>query len=192
MKEGVLPEDLSYADVGARAGVATRTVYRHFPETSDLLSAVAMATMARITDGVPAVDLPGAAAQLARTHEALCADPSLFHVFAVTPLRSGLDYSNYVRAIFADVLARLPEERRDAVAATFEILSNPLAWRVMHEFWHLPREQITRTALAAAQAVADRFVREPQLLDPSAPLPPLFRAPQPANPKERPTKGNKR
>src|SRR5262249_54940857 len=151
-----------------------RTVYRHFPETNDLLSAVGMATMTRLNDGPPALDLPGAAAQLARVHEALCADPSLFRVFSVTPLRSGLDYDNYMRAIFGDVLARIPEERRDAVAATFEILSNPLAWRVMHEFWRLPREQITRTALAAAQAVADRFVREPDLLDPSAPLPPLF------------------
>jgi hypothetical protein len=47
----------------------------------------------------------------------------------------------------------------------------------MHAYWGLPREQITRTCLAAIQAVTDRFQREPELLDAKAPLPSLFRTP---------------
>jgi hypothetical protein len=43
-----------------------------------------------------------------------------------------------------------------------------------------PRDQITRTCLAAIQAVADRFQCEPELLDPKAPLPALFRPDAPA------------
>jgi hypothetical protein len=57
------------------------------------------------------------------------------------------------------------------------MLSNPYAWEVMHSGWGMPREQITRTCLAAIQAIADRFQREPELLNAKAPLPPLFRRP---------------
>jgi AcrR family transcriptional regulator len=177
VKAGVQPEALSYAEVAARAGVATRTVYRHFPEPSDLPRAVAMATLARFTGGRLAVDRPGVAAQLATFHEMMCADPQLFRVLLVTPLRSGMNYNEYLKGVFADVLDRIPSRQRDAAAATFEMLANPYAWEVLHTYWRLPRAQITRTCLAAIQAVADRFEREPELLDPAGPLPALFRAP---------------
>ena len=175
VKEGVRPEDISYADLGARAGIATRTVYRHFPELSDLTTAVAAATLRRVTGDNLAEDRPGIAAQLARFHEILCTDPKLFRIFIETPLRSGIDYGAYVKRVFADVLERIPARHRDATAATIEMLSNPYAWEVMHSLWGRPREEITRTCLAAIQAVTDRFQREPELLDANAPLPPLFR-----------------
>jgi len=177
VKGGVVPDTLSYADVAARAGVATRTVYRHFPETADLLRAVAATTLARFTNGRLATDRGDVAAQLAAFHEGLSSDPQLFRVFMVTSLRSDMNYNEYLKAVFADVLERIPPRQRDAAAATFEMLANPYAWDVLHTYWGLPPAQITRTCLAAIQAVADRFRREPELLDPSRPLPPLFRAP---------------
>src|SRR4029078_7156522 len=88
---------------------------------------------------------------------------------------SGMDYAGFLKHVFADVLERIPARHRDATAATIEMLANPYAWQVMHAYWGLPREQITRTCLAAIQAVTDRFQREPELLDPKTPLPPLFR-----------------
>jgi AcrR family transcriptional regulator len=175
VKTGVHPEDISYADLGARAGVATRTVYRHFPEIGDLTTAIAAGTLDRLTGGELAEDRPAIAALLARLHEILCADPKLFRIFIDTPLRGGIDYAGYLKRVFADVLERIPARHRDATAATIEMLANPYAWEVMHSYWGLPREQITRTCLAAIQAVTDRFQREPELLDPKAPLPPLFR-----------------
>lgn len=175
VKEGVPPEQLSYAEVGARAGVATRTVYRHFPESGRLMAAVAAAAVERFTGGRLAESRAEAARQLAAFHEALCADPPLFRVFVAAPVRSGIDYGSLMKRLYADVLERIPARRRDAAAATFEMLANPYAWEVLHDYWRLPREQITRTCLAAIQAVADRFQREPELLDPEAPLPPLFR-----------------
>ena len=175
VKEGVRPEDISYADLAARAEVATRTVYRHFPELSDLTTAIAAGTLRRVVGDDLAQDRPGIAAQLARFHEILCTDPKLFRIFIDTPLRGGIDYAGYLKRVFADVLERVPARHRDATAATIEALSNPYAWEVMHSLWGLPREQITRACLAAIQAVTDRFQREPELLDPKAPLPPLFR-----------------
>ena len=106
----------------------------------------------------------------------LCADPQLFRVLIDTPVRSGIDYAAFLKRVFADVLERIPARHRDATTATIEMLANPYAWEVMHSYWGLPREQITRTCLAAIQAVADRFQREPELLDPAAPLPALFRS----------------
>jgi len=176
VKAGVRPEEISYADVAARADVAPRTVYRHFPETADLVAAVAAGTLDQLTGGNIAEDRPAVAARLARFHEILCADPKLFRVLIDTPLRGGMDYAGFLKRVFADVLERIPARHRDATTATIEMLANPYAWEVMHSYWGLPREQITRTCLAAIQAVADRFQREPELLDPKAPLPPLFRS----------------
>jgi AcrR family transcriptional regulator len=175
VKEGVRPEDISYADLAARADVAARTVYRHFPQLDALVVAVAVATFDRLTGGRLAEDRSAMVGQLARLHEMLCADPKLFRIMIETPLRDEIDYAGYVKRSFADVLERIPARHRDAMAATIESLSNPYAWEVMHSGWGLPREQITRTCLAAIQAIVDRFQREPELLDAKAPLPPLFR-----------------
>ena len=176
VKAGTRPEEISYAEIGARAGIAPRTVYRHFPQTSDLVTAMAAATLDSLAGGQLATSLPEAAAQLAKTQQALCADPELFRVLIDTPFRDRIGYSAFLKHVFADVLAAIPERHRDATTATFEMLINPYAWEVMHSYWGLPREQITRTSLAAVQAVADRFRREPELLDPAAPLPALFRS----------------
>ncbi|MEW6268134.1 MAG: helix-turn-helix domain-containing protein [Thermodesulfobacteriota bacterium] len=173
--EGVRPEEMSYADVAARAGVATRTVYRHFPTTADLVVAIGAATLNRFTGGTLAEDRPGVAEQLGRFHAEMCAEPKLIRVLIDTPLRSSIDYASYLKRVFADVLEDLPARHRDAAAAAIEALVNPYAWEVMHTYWGLPRERITRTSLAAVQAIVDRFRREPELLDPAAPLPPLFR-----------------
>ena len=181
VKEGIRPEEISYADLAARAEVATRTVYRHFPELSDLTTAIAAGTLRRVVGDDLAEDRPGIASQLARFHEILCTDPKLFRIFIDTPLRGGIDYAEYLKRVFADVLERIPAQHRDATAATIEMLANPYAWEVMHSYWGLPRAQITRTCLAAIQAVTDRFQREPELLDAKAPLPPMFRT---ANPRK--------
>jgi AcrR family transcriptional regulator len=175
VKAGIRPEDISYADLAARSGVATRTVYRHFPELEALVVAVAAGTLDRFTGGRLAEDRPAVADQLARFHEVLCADPKLFRILIETPLRAEIGYADYLKRVFADVLDRIPAEHRDATAATIEMLSNPYAWEVMHSGWGMPREEITRTCLAAIQAIVDRFQREPELLDAKAPLPPLFR-----------------
>src|SRR5262249_35771079 len=151
VKSGVRPEQISYADVAARAGVATRTVYRHFPETSALVSAVAAGTLERMTGGSLAEDRPGLAAQLPQLPERLCADPKLFRGFVETPLRGRIDYAGFLQRVFADVLDRIPARHRDATAATIEMLANPYAWEVMHSYWGIPRQQITRTCLAAIQ-----------------------------------------
>src|SRR5262245_40471052 len=98
VKEGVRPEEISYVEVAARADVAKRTVYRHFPETSQLVAAIAAATLTRFTDGQLARDRGELVGQLARFHALLSADPQLFRVFIATPLRSQIDYGGFLKA----------------------------------------------------------------------------------------------
>src|SRR5262245_28415571 len=71
VKAGVRPADISYAEIGARAGVATRTVYRHFREMDDLMRAIAAGTLNRITGGRIMENPRDAAVQLALTHQVL-------------------------------------------------------------------------------------------------------------------------
>lgn len=183
IKAGAQPEALSYAEVASGAGVTKRTVYRHFPDTAQLLAAVAASTLARFTDGAIALDRQTAIGQIARVHRGLAEDPALLKVFLVTPVRSAMNYGALIETWFADALERVPAQHRAALAATIESLTNPYAWDVMHNLWHLPPERITRTGLAAVQAVVDAFTRDPSQLDPAAPLPPLFRPPrEPAAP----------
>src|SRR5262245_22444118 len=68
VKEGVRPEEISYVEVAARADVAKRTVYRHFPETSQLVAAIAAATLVRFTDGQLTTERSDLVKLLARFH----------------------------------------------------------------------------------------------------------------------------
>ncbi|HVR20396.1 MAG TPA: TetR/AcrR family transcriptional regulator [Polyangiaceae bacterium] len=174
----VRPESLSYGDVADASGVAVRTVYRHFPELTELLRAVARTTIQRFAaDGLSKSRAEGAA-QLAAFHRVLSAEPSLFRIFMAAPVRSELDYERVLRELYADVLEGFSPEHRTALLALFDLLSSPFAWEVLHTNWHLPPERITRACLAAAQVFADGIRRHPDWLEPSEPPPPLFGEPR--------------
>ena len=85
---------------------------------------------------------------------------SISLLVAIVLFITGVVYFRHMERVFADVLERIPARHRDATAATIEMLANPYAWEVMHSYWGMPREQITRTCLAAIQAVTDRFQRQ--------------------------------
>lgn len=175
---GVRPESLSYADVADRSGVAVRTVYRHFPETVDLLRAVAKRTISRFAAGGLAESRSEAALQLAELHRLLSAEPTLFRIFMAAPIRGELDLHQRILRLFADAIEGVPSEHRSALAALMELLTSPFAWEVLHTHWRVPPERITRACLAAAQFIADGARRHPEWLSPSTPAPPLFRSTQ--------------
>lgn len=172
----VRPENLSYADVAEHSGVAMRTVYRHFPETVDLLRAVAQGTIQRFAAGGVSESRPEAALQLASLHRMLSEEPTLFRVFMAAPIRGELALQGVVQKLFSEVLEDAPDEHRDAIAALMELLLSPFAWEVMHTLWNVPPDRITRACLATAQFIADGVRRHPDWLAPSAAPPPLFRS----------------
>lgn len=171
----VRPENLSYGDIAERSGVAIRTVYRHFPETPELLRAVAQATFRRFApDGLSPVRALWVE-QFAEYHRQLSAEPSLFRVFMAAPIRGETDLQRYVRTTYRDELEGLSPEKATAVAALLELFASPFAWEVLHSHWQLPPELITQACLAAAQFVVDGARRHPEWLDPESGAPPLFR-----------------
>jgi AcrR family transcriptional regulator len=172
----VRPENLSYADVAEHCGVAVRTVYRHFPETIDLLRAVAQGTIQRFAAEGLSESRPEVALQLANLHRLLSAEPTLFRVFMAAPIRGELELERIVPKLFGDVLEELPSEHQSATTALMELLLSPFAWEVLHTLWKVPPERITRACLAAAQFIADGARRHPDWLAPSTAAPPLFRS----------------
>lgn len=171
----VRPENLSYADVAERSGLAVRTVYRHFPELQDLLAAVAKAAIARFApEGMPRMRADVAPA-LGAFHQMLSERPALYRVVVAAPVRSNVGMTEYVRGVFADVLDGFSPDEGRAVAGLIDLLSSPFAWEILHTHWSLSADQITRACLAATQLLVDGFKRDPGLLDPSSPLPPLYR-----------------
>lgn len=171
----VRPENLSYADVAERSGIAVRTVYRHFPEPGDLLAAVARTIVARFApNGIPTTRAE-LAAVTAAFHRTLSTQPALYRVVLAAPVRSGINMTELILTQYKDVLAELPAEQQRVIAGLLDLLGSPYAWEVLHTHWALPPEQITRACLAAAQLIADGFRRQPQLLDPAGPLPPMYR-----------------
>jgi len=172
----VRPESLSYGDVAELSGVAVRTVYRHFPETTDLLRAVARATIERFAAGGLAADRAASAEQLAAYHRMLSDEPTLFRIFMAAPIRSELDYQSALKTQYAEALTGLPPAHEAALTGLIDLLASPFAWEVLHTHWQLPPERITRACLAAAQLIADGIRRHPDWLEPDQPPPPLFRA----------------
>lgn len=173
----VRPENLSYTDVAELSGVAVRTVYRHFPETSDLLRAVAQATVARFAPDGLSTTRVGIVEQLAAFHGVMSGEPTLFRVFMAAPVRSELAYSAFLENLYSDVRQGLDPEQQRALTGLLDLFASPYAWEVLHTHWQLPPERITRACLAASQLIADGIRRHPEWFDPSEPLPPLFRAP---------------
>src|SRR5262245_58985065 len=157
----VRPENLSYNDVAELSGVAVRTVYRHFPETSDLVRAVARTTIARFVPGGLSTDRSEGAEQLAAFHRMMSGEPTLFRVFMSAPIRSELDYSEHIKKLYAAALEGLAPAQQTALAGLFDLLASPFAWEVLHSHWQLPPERITRACLAAAQFIADGVRRHP-------------------------------
>ncbi len=183
----VRPESLSYADVAELCAIATRTVYRHFPEPADLLRAVAKATIDRFAAGGLGETTPAIATQLASYHRMMSAEPTMFRIFMAAPVRSELDYTRYIRTQFADAFEGLSADQQTAVAGLIELMASPFAWEVLHTHYRVPPERITRACLAAVQVISDGIRRHPEWLEPSEPPPPMFRAPRAPNSKRKET-----
>lgn len=171
--------DLSYATVAEELGVATRTVYRHFPTKDDLAAAVAERHIARVVG--PARELPrtlpGAAALLRRIYAMLEEEPGTYRLFFHLPVRSQSGVRSFIEAVWGEVLATLPAQDRAAAGGLFELLMSPYAYDVLHANWGLSAEDAARACLCALDALAQALERDPLTLSKRRKLPARFRGP---------------
>lgn len=171
------PDQLAYADIAIASGIGLRTIYRHFPEQSDLLAAVANAMLPRLLGNETiASDTASAARQMANLHRALCREPSLYALFFAAPMRSQAAMAESVRKLCSDAMAELPTAEQDALCGLIDLFLSPYAWQILHRRWGLPADAVTQACMIGMQAVFDAIARQPDSLNPKNPLPPRFRA----------------
>lgn len=173
----VRPEQLTYADVAEKSGVALRTVYRHFPTLEDLLGAALQTFLLRIRGPRPleGLSLPELADQLEAFHASLSAEPGLYRLFFTLPSRSGSNMNALIDHVCQDALDRIPRQHHPVVRAAIELLIGPYAWEVFHTHYSVPPPEMTRALLVSVQLLLDGFVANPRALAPAGPPPPMFR-----------------
>jgi AcrR family transcriptional regulator len=150
-------EELTMADVAARAGVTERTVFRHFASRDALIQAVWPRMQARVrSSGFP------------KTAEALIDTPTkLFPEFdKEEPLVRASAFSAAgrevrraanaerqaaMRAAVRDAFPDIKEPELTRLAAVAQLIDSAYAWAVMKEHWDLDGTEAGR---AASQALA--------------------------------------
>jgi AcrR family transcriptional regulator len=164
----VRPENLTFRTLAKRAGVAVRTVYRHFPEIEGLLGVIARQTMTRwlgpelrISD-----DLGEALQQHARFLETVEADPSVYRLLFAAPVRSGSQHNERIRSTWGPLVGELPDHGRDSALGLMDLMVSPYAWDVLHSHWGHDAKRTRRAVTFAMQAIVDAFQRDPDALDP--------------------------
>lgn len=144
-------EEPSMRAVSVRAGVAERTIYRHF-ESLEVL-AEALAPQFSVRAGVPlcarADQLEPYAAELFATFEA---NRALVTMMLTTPWwlkfarRSRSKNLAALRALLDEAYPRAPEADRSASAATLRAVLSGSGWLYLRESCGLPIDEIIRSA----------------------------------------------
>jgi AcrR family transcriptional regulator len=157
-------EELSFASIAARARVAERTVYRHFPTRENLMDAFWQWWIAGPFGVAPDVpvshdELP---ALIARIYNAFDAHEQVSRAFVFS--RTGREIRNRSRASRLKMIAttvdpvvrRLsPEERRLALAV-FQMIYSINTWQTLRDLCKLSGEETT----TAAAWLARLLIRE--------------------------------
>lgn len=159
--------DFTVEDVAEQAGVAIRTVYRHFPNRQALLDGLAEVLDEQFADLRAADELPGLADDVAHTDELLSVVPAVMRRFdelepfstamVLTANRGMLRSQRHerrtlqFRTIFADKLERVDPDERDAVFAVVRHLLSSQTWFALRKEFGLEGEAAGR---AVARAIA--------------------------------------
>lgn len=166
------PVDLAYADVASEAGVAVRTMYRHFPKSDDLFLALSDRLLSRVYGAGQTAphDVASGMAALRQQFEMMQADPALYRVYFAVPTRSRSGGAEGMEAILGDRLAGLSPEGRRAVCALIDLMGSPYAWDVLHANWGADAAQAYRAVSAGMRAVLELAALAPEVFDRDEPL----------------------
>jgi AcrR family transcriptional regulator len=154
------PEDsFSHERIAARAGVALRTVYRHFPSRSDLLDAVWQESDHRLQ----LTEYPASEADLLASLEGVYG-----RMDENAPLIRGILNSNAGREMrrrdnerrlqgidqaLADATSHLTPDRRRLVIAVFQALFSARTWEMMRDRAHLAEGETAKAVQWAMETM---------------------------------------
>lgn len=161
--------DFTVDDVAERAGVATRTVYRHFPNRQALLDGLTDELDEAFADLRADEQVPGLADEVASADELLATIPAIMRRFddlepfstamVLTANRGMLrsrrhDHRTEVfRGIFATELQSLEPEERDATFAVIRHLLSSHTWFALRKEFGLDGEAAGRAVARAISAI---------------------------------------
>ena len=150
-------ESLTVAGVAKRAGIAERTIYRHFQTRDALLAAV----WPRMQSLVGSRGFPQTAADLVATPRRLFPafdsqeGPVRASVYSEAGrevrLRANDERKEAMLACVRDALPELDAEAAHRRAAAVQLLNSAFAWSAMRDFWDLDGKAAGE---AAAEAIA--------------------------------------
>lgn len=170
--------DFTVEDVAAQAGVATRTVYRHFPSRQALLDALAEHLDERFGELRAADELPGLVDDVPDADALLSTVPAVMRRFddlepfstamVLTANRGMLRSQRHdrrteqFRELLAGKLERVDAGQRDAVFALARHLLSSQTWFALRKEFGLDGETAGRTVAQAIGALLDAAATDRQ------------------------------
>lgn len=163
--------DFTVEGVAEAAGVATRTVYRHFPNRQALLDGLTEVLDDRFGGLRAAGDLPGLSDDAEGTTELLSLVPAVMRRFDdLEPLSTAMvltanrgmlrsrhheQRTQQFRRILAEELERVAPDERDAVFALVRHLLSSQTWFALRKEFGVDGETAGRTVARAITALLD-------------------------------------
>jgi AcrR family transcriptional regulator len=154
-------DELSFSAIARDAGVKERTVYRHFPNKSQLIRGLCEWYQDRVRYGnIPCTEdellakplqMFPAFDQNERLARALWASPQgrEFRLSNVEERKAG------IRAAIADAVRGLPPRQARWVAAAVHVLLSSATWQTMKDYWGLSGEDAGRASAMAMALILD-------------------------------------
>ena len=168
-------EGLTMQDVAKAAGVALRTVFRHFPTREDLLDAVWQSLQARMgeTPDLGTLDeVTGFVPELFGRYGAMedqIRGAMFSQTFVSSRRRLGSDRARKMRKAVAAQFVGGDERSRAMAASAAYTLTVPLVSIVLKEAFGLSSPEAGRTCAWAIRALAAAYAENPEALKREAP-----------------------
>ena len=170
-------EGLTMQEVAKAAGVALRTVFRHFPTRDDLLDATWQALQVRMGD-TPDLqtleDLTGFVPKLFGRYAAMedqIRGAMFAQTFVSSRQRLGADRARKMRRAVAAQFTDGDERSRAMAASAAYTLTVPLVSIVLKEAFGLSSSEAGRASAWAIRALAAAYAEHPEALDAEAETP---------------------
>ena len=161
-------EKVTYADIAKRAGIGTRTVFRHFPARADLLRGlyhwVAHESRVKVPFPESEQDLID---KISAYYSFLDEHYSVAKAFAITPqgyetrMAVNSERKEAYLKVLADASKSLSDKEKTYVAAAFQHMSSITAWLAMRENWDLTGHDAAEACRWAIRAMLNELHAKP-------------------------------
>ena len=152
--------DLSHETVALAAGIATRTVYRHFPARADLLDATWEEIDRRLgLSELPETNSADLLAAIPRLFARLDANARVVTALITTSVghemsqRTGSRRLRAIESALASDTRAMPRRQRARVIALARVLTSPMTWYLLRQKTHVTGDEPARAVAWAIESL---------------------------------------